>query len=157
MRILYIDDNDDLVMRAEEKLRALGHEVFTAQDYARAHELLTDESNRIQVVIADHALNGMDGFNFVLGIPAAYPTVAGVCVLAQELTRSEANQLEMSGIRIFYKPVLIEKVAREMRVAPPVAAKKPEIPAHNRSDGLLGDNTDKPPRRRGLTRMLFGS
>lgn len=135
MRILYVDDNPDLRAHAEVKLRGHGHIVFTADSYEAASVVLRDPASKVQVVIADHMLAGSDGFNFVLGLQQAFPNLQ-VCVLAQELTRSEANQMTMSGIRYFKKPVLLENVLKTIRAAPPVVAKK--VTKRAKAEGLLG-------------------
>ncbi len=156
MRVLYVDDNRELLLRAEAKIKELGHVVMTADSYARTKEILADKENRIQLVIADHMMEGEEGFNFVLGLQQAFPSVK-VCVLTTDLTRSEANQLEMGNIPYFVKPILLDKVLKEMRIAPPVAKKAaPEVPTtQKKGEGLLGLDPKKK-KRKSFTKFFLG-
>ena len=147
MKILYLDDNDDVRTNAESKLTALGHRVFVAGTLEAASEILREPENRIQLVITDHRMGGEDGFSFVLGLQQAFPQIK-VCVLSQELTRSDINQLEGAGILHYRKPVLLEKIVREIRIPPPTKTDSGASTKADDAEGLLGKAGKS--KRRGL-------
>lgn len=137
-------------MNAGSKLSSLGHRVFTAATFQEAAEVLRGEEVPVQLVIADHRMAG-DGFAFILGLQHAFPDVK-VCVLSQEISRSDVNQLNEAGILYFRKPVLLETVVKQIRIPPPV--KKPAPAEPKREEGLLAQAEKKP--KRGFTQLFFG-
>lgn len=150
MKILYVDDDENVRANAEAKLRKLGHRVFSAASFEEASELLRDPDNRIQLVIADHKMEA-NGFSFVLGAQQAYPRLR-VCVLSQDISRSDVNQLESAGVTFYRKPVLLEKVVKEVRVPPPVRPNPAPLPGSQTKSGLLA--TAKTKRKGGLFGMF---
>ncbi len=117
MRILYLDDHPDVCQNARNKLAALGHQAWVVSTHEEALSILRDPENKVQLVIADHQVGGAEGLNFVLGLPAAFPSTK-ICVLSPQIARSVANQLTAAGIEFFQKPVLLEMLLREVRVPP---------------------------------------
>lgn len=151
MKILYVDDNEQVLQQAENKLASLGHRVSIASSYEKAYDILRDPENKIQLVIADHMLAGSGGFNLILGLQQSFPNVK-VVVLSGEMSRSEANQLEQADIPYFQKPVLLEKVVKGIRIPPPVNTPKATVAAAQ-GEGLLGQDTSAKP---GFFSRMFG-
>lgn len=169
MRILYLNDSETVLSSVRNKLESQRHTVFTASTIAEARSLLEDENNRIQLMVADHNMvdesGSAVGLNYILEARASHPEIY-VCVLAHQFTRSEANQMEMSGIEYFQKPVLLEKIVRHFlcrplpKTAPPDEEKeKADEESHSdvveRGEGLLGLTPEKNRRKRKTRGTLF--
>ena len=119
MKILYLDDNEEVLQNAVIRLEKKAHSVHTARTIEEARDCLANPDLKIDLVIADHNLDQVGCLDFLMGIPQAYEKTK-VCIVSHSITRSEENQLKMTEIPYFRKPVLYDSVLAKFKKVPPV-------------------------------------
>ncbi|WP_309384329.1 response regulator [Cerasicoccus frondis] len=141
MKILYWDDSEAVLESVTKKLVKLCHKVVTARTLEDCKIALQDKEAPIDLFIADHKIDEADGMNFIMGAKAADPELH-VVVLTPAILRSEYNQLQMCGIEVLKKPILLDQVVRPF-LNPDKRRKKTQPPmqaptATSKKVGLLG-------------------
>jgi CheY-like chemotaxis protein len=110
-RILYIDDEEPLVLLAIRHLKRLGYQVTGATCAEDALEAFRKEPKAFAAVMTDLNMPGMSGLNLakqVLAIRSDVPVIVASGFVSDEL-RSEA---EAAGVRhVVYKPSTVEELA----------------------------------------------
>ncbi|MCC5839445.1 MAG: response regulator [Opitutales bacterium] len=146
MRILFIEDEEDLSALGAEQLRSMGHEVFEAPDLETARIYLNDPTLKFHLIIADHRLPDGFGIDFLIHQTKVSPQIPSV-IVSGCLTAADAALLTRMGIPYFRKPVLYSHVVRKLRQAPPVDGD---------SKSYDGDYADDDERESGSTGWLRG-
>ncbi|HZT49996.1 MAG TPA: response regulator [Hyphomicrobiaceae bacterium] len=116
-RILLAEDDAaarDLVQRA---LGLEGHDVIVTQDGLEALEKMQAGSARIDLLITDVQMPGLDGISLVEKVLAANPRLRVVLMsgFADELDRAE--HLKARITRIITKPFTLEQIRSAVRAA----------------------------------------
>lgn len=110
-RILYIDDEEPLVLLAIRHLKRMGYEVTGAMSAEEALEAFRKEPTAFAAVMTDLNMPGMSGLTLakhVLAIRSDVPVIVASGFVSDEL-RSEA---EAAGVRhVVYKPSTVEELA----------------------------------------------
>jgi len=114
MNILFIEDERALAETGILQFEQRGHRVFPARTVAEARELLSDSSNAIDCVIADHQLSDGFGIDFVIGAKAVNPN-REYAVVSGYLNEKNIQQLEDHSILYFRKPLLYKHVLDQLR------------------------------------------
>ncbi|MBK1857516.1 response regulator [Cerasicoccus arenae] len=150
MKILYWDDSEAVLENVTKKLVKLCHKVVPARTLEDCKAALEDKDAPVDLFIADYKIDEKDGMNFIMGAKATDPELH-VVVLTPSILRSEFNQLQMCGIEILKKPILLDQVVRPF-LAPDKRRKKtmPPMPVpestEKKGSGLLGiQDEDKTP------------
>ncbi len=76
-RVLLVDDEPGVLSALRRSLRREGFELLTAEDAARAEEILAEAANNhapIDLVISDHKMPGMSGIKFLARVRQRYPS-----------------------------------------------------------------------------------
>lgn len=111
MKILYWDDSEAVLENVTNKLNKLCHKVVPAKTIEECKEALENKESPIDLFIADYKVDEENGMNFIMGAKAADPDLH-VVVLTPSILRSEFNQLQMCGIEVLKKPILLDQVVR---------------------------------------------
>lgn len=110
-RILYIDDEEPLVMLAIRHLTRMGYEVVGATSAEQALEIFRKEPEAFTAVMTDLNMPGRSGLALagdVLAIRADVPVIVASGFVSDEL-RSQASA---AGVRhVVYKPSTVEELA----------------------------------------------
>jgi CheY-like chemotaxis protein len=110
-RILYIDDEEPLVLLAVRHLKRLGYEVTGATDAHEALDIFRRDPTAFAAVMTDLNMPNMSGLELAkvaLSIRADIPVIVTSGFVSDEL-RSEA---EAAGVRhVVYKPSTVEELA----------------------------------------------
>jgi len=110
-RILYIDDEEPLVLLAVRHLKRLGYEVTGATDAHEALEIFRRDPNGFAAVMTDLNMPSMSGLELAkvaLSIRADIPVIVTSGFVSDEL-RSKA---EAAGVHhVVYKPSTVEELA----------------------------------------------
>lgn len=112
VRVLLVDDHDDVRVTLARALRRLGHEVAQASNGAEALRSLRDTP--CDLVITDINMPEMDGIELVLAIRserADLPVIAmsGGGLLAKELLLADADAL--GAVLTLEKPISVADLA----------------------------------------------
>ena len=110
-RILYIDDEEPLVLLAVRHLKRLGYEVTGATDAHEALEIFRRDPKGFAAVMTDLNMPNMSGLELAkaaLSIRVDIPVIVTSGFVSDEL-RSEAAA---AGVRhVVYKPSTVEELA----------------------------------------------
>lgn len=142
VKILYWDDSEAVLEHVTKKLNKLCHKVVPAKTIEDCKAALADTEAPIDLFIADYKVDEKNGMNFILGAKGADPELH-IVVLTPSILRSEFNQLQMCGIEVLKKPILLDQVVRPY-LNPDKRRKKTQppmpVPSHQptKNTGLLG-------------------
>jgi CheY-like chemotaxis protein len=110
-RILYVDDEQELVDIAKEMLESLAYEVVGTTSPVKALELFTANPEKFDLVITDMAMPKMTGVELAKECMGIRPDIAIIlCTgFSEAVTEEEAKAM---GIRAFLlKPIFKDKLA----------------------------------------------
>lgn len=113
MNVLLLEDELELLELAKGQLHRAGYEVFSAQNLAEAREYLKDESQTIDVLVADHDVPDGYGARFAIEVKGLLPE-AKVVVISGRLGMENIEELEAHGIAYFNKPLLYAEIVDEL-------------------------------------------
>ncbi len=110
LRVLVVDDSDDVAEMTAEMLRMYGHEVTTASDGPGA--LAAVASDRPDVVLLDLGLPGMDGIQVAEALHAARHAASPVVITVSGYDRPEDRErLNAAGcVHCLVKPVNFNRI-----------------------------------------------
>jgi CheY-like chemotaxis protein len=108
--ILYVDDDDAVVLLIEKTLRSLGYEMTGYTDAIAAVQAFTANPRGFDVVVSDLSMPGMDGFGVARAIKQASATTP--VVLTSGYVRSQdREQAAALGIEhVILKPNTIDEL-----------------------------------------------
>jgi DNA-binding NtrC family response regulator len=111
MRVLYLDDDEQVSFLLARALTAHGHSVTTANEATAALETYAREPQRFDLVITDMSMFGMSGLEFAQEILKLNPT-ADVIILSGCEDPNWADHARSCGVReVMEKSTTIEVVA----------------------------------------------
>jgi two-component system cell cycle sensor histidine kinase/response regulator CckA len=109
-RILYLDDEEQLVFIVKRMLERIGHQVagFTRADDALA--AFTSAPATFDLVISDMSMPGMNGVEFAKAVLAAHPA-AVVLIASGYMDEQETRNALAAGVKsVIRKPHTIEEM-----------------------------------------------
>jgi len=156
MHILFIEDEEELNQLATEELTLMGHSVHSVTRMEGAKAYFEQNSEKIDLIIADHRLPDGQGIDFVIEAKKINPKLK-VSIVSGCLVDKEIQSLEQVGIPYFPKPLLYSSVLRELtkpRPGAPIVIKEPEESA---GDVETEDSeSSAPPPKKGFFSSLLG-
>lgn len=113
MNILLLEDDLELSAVASEQIEGKGHRVFPAVDIEGARSIIEDESNHIDILIADHALPDGNGTQFAIETKEK-PHGIKVVVVSGQLQQSDIEELDANGLGHYEKPSLYSEIVEDV-------------------------------------------
>ena len=111
MRVLYLDDDEQVSFLLARALTAHGHSVTTANEATTALETYAMEPQRFDLVITDMSMFGMSGLEFAQEILTLNPA-AEVVILSGCEDPNWADHARSCGVReVMEKSTTIETMA----------------------------------------------
>lgn len=98
---------------ASEQIESRGHRVIPAMDIEEARAILEDESCKIDILIADHALPDGNGSKFALEVRGK-PDGIQVVVVSGQLSLPDIEELEANDVGHYEKPSLYSHIVEDM-------------------------------------------
>jgi PAS domain S-box-containing protein len=109
-RILYVDDDDAVVLLIERTLRSLGYEMTGYTDAIAAVRAFTDNPQGFDVVVSDLSMPGMDGFGVARAVKQANATTP-VVLTSGYVRPQDREQATALGIdHVILKPNTIDEL-----------------------------------------------
>lgn len=116
-RILYVDDEEQLIFLARRGLEKLGYRLTTFNDARQALEAFRARPQEFDVVITDLAMPGLSGLDFAAEIRRVSPEVP-VLLTSGYLRPQDAETARHLGIReLLPKPASLEHLAQAIQRA----------------------------------------
>lgn len=164
MKILFIEDEQELNVLGATQIGQLGHEVISAFGVEEARKIMeSEDGNEIDAVIADHRLPDGWGVDYLVSLQKERPTLR-LAIVSGCLTAKDEEALNDADIPYFRKPLIYSTVIKRMRHRPPPVPKRREVESQ-----VLSTPPPAPPpgknleisrpvleQKKGLTSIIFG-
>ncbi|MCC5805705.1 MAG: response regulator [Opitutales bacterium] len=165
MKILFIEDQEELNAIGSIQLEDLGHKVFSVFSVWEARDIYAKHKEELDLIIADHRLPDGLGIAFLEVLRESGCSIPSA-VVSGCLTLDEQEDLARQGIPFFLKPVLYSDVLSHLirkkvvsafpaHRAVPAAAESTPHPARyveeDEEDGMLAGT----PSREGFLNRIF--
>jgi PAS domain S-box-containing protein len=111
-RVLYVDDEDGLVLLLTRTLHRLGYQVTGLTEPAEALRLFEARPEDFDVVVTDLAMPGMSGFELARRLLAVRPDVPILMVSGHVRPEDQETALQMGIRQMILKPGTIEDLGR---------------------------------------------
>jgi DNA-binding NtrC family response regulator len=113
-RLLLIDDETGFLDAMARRLKKRNYDVLTATSGMEALEVLGNDGEKIEVVILDVKMPGMDGIETLSEIKRKYPLIEVVMLTGHATVSSAIDGMKQGAFDFLMKPcdmdVLVEKV-----------------------------------------------
>jgi two-component system response regulator PilR (NtrC family) len=107
-RILVVDDEESIREFLEIMLKKEGYEVTTAEDGARAKEILTKKS--FDMVISDMQMPNVTGIELLRHVRESYPDLVFMIITAFGTTETAVEAMKLGAYDYLTKPFKIDEV-----------------------------------------------
>src|SRR5687768_16299061 len=107
MRILLIEDDESIVRMLERGLRAHGHELISAQSGEDGVALAATE--RVDVVLLDIMLPGLDGHQVLIRIRARQPNLPVLMLTARDEIHHKLGAFDAGADDYLTKPFALDE------------------------------------------------
>ncbi|NWH05956.1 sigma-54-dependent transcriptional regulator [Desulfobacter latus] len=112
VKILVVDDEKDFVEMFSLRLTRQGEKVSVAYSGQEALDLL--EKNKIDVVILDIRMPGMDGIETLKRIKAGYPLVEVIMLTGHGSTETAVEGMKAGAFDYLMKPADFEDISEKV-------------------------------------------
>ncbi len=113
-KLLLIDDETDFLDAMARRLKKRNFDILTATSGIDALEVLGKNGEKIEVVILDVKMPGMDGIEILAEIKRKYPSIEVVMLTGHATVSSAIDGMKQGAFDYLLKPcnmdVLVEKV-----------------------------------------------
>jgi two-component system, NtrC family, response regulator PilR len=107
-RILVVDDEESIREFLEIMLKKEGYEVTTAEDGARAKDILTKKS--FDMIVSDLQMPNMTGIELLKHVKESYPETVFMLITAFGTTETAVDAMKMGAYDYVTKPFKIDEV-----------------------------------------------
>jgi DNA-binding NtrC family response regulator len=114
--LLLIDDERETLSAFEEILSRFGYNVITKTDAYDALKLLREEA-RVDLVITDYRMPGMDGLEFMLLLKQMAPALPVIMLTAYGTVETYLKSLSLGVFEYVNKPVKAKELGRIIKAA----------------------------------------
>ncbi|RJP74677.1 MAG: response regulator [Candidatus Abyssobacteria bacterium SURF_17] len=114
-RLLLVDDEERFLETTRKLLQKRGVETFTAANGIDALKVLED--HRIDVVILDVKMPGLDGVEVLRKIKQKYPLIEVVMLTGHASVESAVEGLKLGAYDYVMKPLAIEDMLKKVNEA----------------------------------------
>ena len=115
MRVLLVDDEEAFVNLLAERLETRGITVLVAHDVASALDLLA--AHPVDVAVLDVCMPGRDGLDLLRVMRERHPLVEALMLTGSSDVRNAVEGMRLGACNYLLKPVDIEELLRELRLA----------------------------------------
>ena len=113
-KLLLIDDETGFLDAMARRLKKRGYDVLTANSGMEALEVLSHNGDKVEAIILDVKMPGMDGIETLTEIKRKYPLIEVVMLTGHATVSSAIDGMKQGAFDYLMKPcdmdVLVEKV-----------------------------------------------
>jgi DNA-binding NtrC family response regulator len=114
--ILLVDDDRDVLSYLEDTLSMLGYYVIPKPDAASALSIIR-EGTKIDLVVTDYRMPGMDGHEFFTQLKQALPSVPVIIITGHSSVETYLKSLSLGLSDYVSKPVEPKELDRIVKAA----------------------------------------
>ena len=115
MRVLLVDDEEELVLTLKERLMLRSIDADSATTGTEALRLVQDKE--FDVVVLDVKMPGMDGLEVMKEMRALFPNMRIILLTGRGSEKESEIGMKQGAFDYLVKPVDIEELIRKMREA----------------------------------------
>lgn len=104
-RILLVDDQRDILKLLHSTLDTLGHELEIIEAPSGEEALLEAMRSKVDLLVADYRLPGMNGVELMHKVRARYPDVRVILITGMTDRRARDEILDAGAAAVFDKPI----------------------------------------------------
>lgn len=112
-KLVFVDDEKEMLDYVKEFFELQGHEVFTACDGETGSDLIIDECPDFAVV--DLRMGGLSGLEVIKRIKMSIPKQKIAIWTGYRNHQIEEEALREGAIKCFHKPVNLENLSNEIK------------------------------------------
>jgi DNA-binding NtrC family response regulator len=116
-RILVVDDEKDFVEMLSLRLEETGEKVTVAYDGQECLDTLEKTSDRIDVVILDIRMPGMEGIDVLREIKKRFPLIEVIMLTGHGTTESAVAGMKLGAYDYLLKPADFEDLSKKLEGA----------------------------------------
>ena len=113
--ILIVEDEQSVREFVRDGLEGLGYRVLVAADAAEAINLLEENGEQIQVILADAVLPGQSGVELIVAARELQPNVTALLMTGYSDDHLARKGIDKASLPLIYKPFEIAEVASLIR------------------------------------------
>ena len=117
IRIMLVDDEEDFVEMLSLRLEEAGEKVTSAFNGKQCLDLLEKDSARINVVILDIKMPGMDGIDVLREIKRKYPLLEVIMLTGHGTTESAVEGMKLGAYDYLLKPADFKELIKKLEGA----------------------------------------
>ncbi len=117
LRVLLIDDHEQLLDIVARMLRRLGHRCLTCNDPTRVAGILGEHGSELDVVISDYSMPGMSGSEIIEMCRREYPHLVAYLSTGYATPDARALARSVGAAGLLPKPMTIRDLEQAMRTA----------------------------------------
>jgi DNA-binding NtrC family response regulator len=114
IRILLVDDEEDFVEMLSLRLEEAEEKVKCAYNGKQCLEILEKESSKIDVVILDIKMPGMDGIDVLREIKRRFPLLEVIMLTGHGTTESAVEGMKLGAFDYLLKPADFKDLAEKL-------------------------------------------
>ncbi|HOE68682.1 MAG TPA: response regulator [Candidatus Omnitrophota bacterium] len=108
-RIVFVDDEADMLGTLRDAFTELGHEVHTAEDGREGLRLILDKEPDLAFV--DMRLGGMKGMEILREVKAQKPGIKTIMLTGYNDSQIDADAMKHGALMCLHKPVGLKELA----------------------------------------------
>ncbi|MBT4497833.1 MAG: sigma-54-dependent Fis family transcriptional regulator [Gemmatimonadetes bacterium] len=113
LRILLVDDDDDVRRTLGDYLRGRDHRVVLSGSGERGLEILQGE--KVDIVITDMRMSGMDGFELLAAVREGWPGIEVIVITAYGDVEGAVRAMREGAFDYFTKPFEVHDIAASLQ------------------------------------------
>lgn len=113
VRLLVVDDNEDILSTFYEFFNSMGYQVKTAIDGFAALKLLRDRTNQFDVLITDLVMPNISGVGLISIVKKEYPDLKIIAITGYG-DKPGALASEAEADLVLFKPIDLFKIEKKV-------------------------------------------
>ena len=110
--VLVVDDDPDVLMMMDQLLEQAGYRVSRSQSPEYALEILQNPARRIDVIVSDFSMDGMNGIELIRQAFASRPGLRFILISGEGNCRSCLRKDDLFLLKPFTPTALLEELER---------------------------------------------
>ena len=142
-RILFVDDDKDILMMVEQYLQMQGYDITTVNSGLKALDLIRDQD--IHIIFTDYKMPEFNGLELLAAVKQYNPAIEVIIVTGYGSMESAVQAMKFGCYDYLQKPfkldhlkLIIDRILEEKKVEDKAALVRKRSRGRYRNEGLIG-------------------